>query len=150
MRLGNHFDGDPWADGVDQFGRVPVGETEATVGAGARDVLGLRSSVDAVALERESDPSGADWVIGSRGQDQFIGDALFGGHVDEDFGIESIIGVGSDINDSKGLIGDLIFIGCDRAREAGDDFITGIKSEESGLGKHDNDSRHGGEFSSSV
>ena len=136
MRLGNHFDGDPWADGVDEFGRVPVGETEATVGAGARDVLGLRSSVDAVALEGESDPSGAD--------------ALFGGHVDEDFGIESIIGVGSDINDSKGLIGDLIFIGCDRAREAGDDFITGIESEESGLGKHNNDSRHGGEFSSSV
>ena len=110
MRLGNHFDRDPRADGVDEFGRVPVGETEATVGAGARDVLGLRSSVDAVALEGESDPSGADWVIGSRGQNQFIGDALFDGHVDEDFGIEGVIGVGGDIEYGKGLIGDLIFI----------------------------------------
>ncbi len=139
MRLGNHFDGHPWADGVDEFGCVPVGETEATVGTGARDVLGLRSSVDAGALEGESDPSGADWVIGSRGENQFIGDALFGGHVDEDFGIEGIIGVGGDIEYGKGLVGDFIFIGCDRAREAGDDFITGIESEESGLGKQDDD-----------
>ena len=150
MRLGNHFDGDPWADSVDEFGRVPVGETEATVGTGARDVLGLRSSVDAVALEGESDPSGADGVVGPRGEDQFIGDALFGGHFDEDFGIEGIIGVGGDIDDGESLVRDFIFIGCDRAREAGDDFITGIESEESGLGKHNNDSRHGGEFSSSV
>ena len=150
MRLGNHFDGDPWADSVDEFGRVPVGETEATVGTGARDVLGLRSSVDAVALEGESDPSGADGVVGPRGEDQFIGDALFDGHVDEDFGIEGIIGVGGGIEDGESLVREFIFIGCDRAGEASDDFIAGIKSEESGLGKHNNDSRHGGEFSSSV
>ena len=110
MRLGNHFDRDPRADGVDEFGRVPVGETEATVGAGARDVLGLRSSVDAVALEGESDPSGADWVIGSRGENQFIGDALFGGHVDEDFGIKGVIGIRGDIEDGESLVRDFIFI----------------------------------------
>ena len=110
MRLGNHFDGDPWADGVDQFGRVPVGETEATVRAGARDVLGLRSSVDAVALEGESDPSGADWVIGPRGEDQFIGDAFFGGDIDKNFGIEGVIGVGGDIDDGESLVRDFIFI----------------------------------------
>ncbi len=120
------------------------------MGTGTGDIFRLRSSVNAIALKGQADPSGADWVIGPRGEDQFIGDALFGGHVDEDFGIEGIIGVGGDIDDGESLVRDFIFIGCDRAREAGDDFITGIESEESGLGKHNNDSRHGGEFSSSV
>lgn len=69
-----------------------------------------------------------------------------GGDFDEDLRIESIIGVGGDIEHGEGLIGDLIFIGCDRAGEAGDDFIAGIKSEERGLGKDDDDSRYGGSF----
>jgi hypothetical protein len=39
------------------------------MGTGAGDILGLRSSVNAVALEGESDPSGANGVIGPRRED---------------------------------------------------------------------------------
>ncbi len=80
------------------------------MGTGAGDIFGLRSSVDAIALERESDPSGADGVIGPRGEDQFIGDALFGGDIDKNFRIEGVIGVGGDIDDGESLVRDLIFI----------------------------------------
>ena len=47
------------------------------MGTGAGDIFGLRSSVNAIALEGESDPGGADGVVGPRGEDQFIGDAFF-------------------------------------------------------------------------
>ncbi len=97
------------------------------MGTGAGDIFGLRSSVDAIALERESDPSGADGVIGPRGEDQFIGDALFGGDIDKNFRIEGVIGVGGDIDDGESLVRDFIFIRGDGAGEAGDDFIAGIE-----------------------
>ncbi len=80
------------------------------MGTGAGDIFGLRSSVDAIALERESDPSGADGVIGPRGEDQFIGDALCGGDIDKNFRIEGVIGVGGDIDDGESYGRDFIFI----------------------------------------
>ena len=80
------------------------------MGTGTGDIFGLRSSVNAIALERESDPGGADGVVGPRGEDQFIGDALFGGDIDKNFGIEGVIGVGGDIDYGESLVRDLIFI----------------------------------------
>ena len=80
------------------------------MGTSAGDVFGLRSSVNAIALEGKSDPGGAEGVIGPRGEDQFIGDALFGGDIDKNFGIEGVIGVGGDIDDGQSLVRDFIFI----------------------------------------
>ena len=80
------------------------------MGTGTGDIFGLRSSVNAIALERESDPGGADGVVGPRGEDQFIGDALFGGDIDKNFRIEGVIGVGGDIDDGESLVRDFIFI----------------------------------------
>ena len=139
MRLGNYLDRDSWANGVDQLSGVPVGQAETAMGTGAGDIFGLRSSVNAIALEGESDPGGADGVIGSRRKDQLIGDALFGGDIDKNFGIEGVIGVGGDIDDSESYVRDFIFIRGDGAGEAGDDFITGIKRQKSRFGKHDDD-----------
>ena len=110
MRLGNYLDRDSRTNGVDEFGSVPVGQAETAMGTGAGDIFGLRSSMNAIALKGEPDPSGADGVIGPRRKDQLIGDALFGGDIDKNFGIEGVIGVGGDIEYGKGLIGDLIFI----------------------------------------
>ncbi len=97
------------------------------MGTGAGDIFGLRSSVDAIALEGESDPGRANGVVRSRGEDQLIGDALFGGDIDKNFGIEGVIGVGGDIDDGESLVRDIIFIRGDGAGEAGDDFIAGIE-----------------------
>ncbi len=97
------------------------------MGTGTGDIFGLRSSVNAIALKGQADPSGADWVIGPRGEDQFIGDAFFGGDIDKNFGIEGVIGVGGDIDDGESYGRDFIFIRGDGAREAGDDFIAGIE-----------------------
>jgi len=127
VRLGNYLDRDSWANGVDQLSGVPVGQAETAMGTCAGDIFGFRSPVNAITLKRESDPSGADRVIGSRRKDQLIGDALFGGDIDKNFGIEGIIGVGGDIEDSESYVRDFIFIGGDRAGEAGDDFIAGIE-----------------------
>ena len=80
------------------------------MGTGTGDIFGLRSSVNAIALKGQADPSGADWVIGPRGEDQFIGDAFFGGDIDKNFGIEGVIGVGGDIDDGQSLVRDFIFI----------------------------------------
>ena len=80
------------------------------MGTSAGDIFGFRSSVNAKALERESDPGGADGVIGPRRKDQLIGDALFGGDIDKNFGIEGVIGVGGDIDDGGSLVRDFIFI----------------------------------------
>jgi len=127
VRLGNYLNRDSWANGVDQFGGVPVGQAKTAMGTSAGDIFGLRSSVNTITLKRESDPSGADGVIGSRRENQLIGDALFGSDIDENFGIEGIIGVGGDIEDGESLVRDFIFIGGDRAGEAGNDFIAGIE-----------------------
>ena len=80
------------------------------MGTGAGDIFGLRSSMNAIALKGEPDPSGADGVIGPGRKDQLIGDALFGGDIDKNFGIEGVIGVGGDIDDGESLVRDFIFI----------------------------------------
>ena len=71
---------------MDQFRGVPVGEAETAVGAGAGDILRLGRSVDAVALEGETDPGGADGVIGAGRKNELIGDALLLGGEGEDLG----------------------------------------------------------------
>jgi len=110
VRLGDYLDRYSRTNCVDEFGGVPVGQAEAAVGTGAGDIFGLRSSVNAIALKGQSDPSGANGVIGSRREDQLIGDALFGGDINENFGVEGVIGVGGDIDDGESLVRDFIFI----------------------------------------
>ena len=79
---------DAGADGVDQLGRVPVGEAETAVGAGAGNILRFRGSVDAVALKREADPGGADGIVGAGRKHQLIGDSFLLGGKGEDFRVE--------------------------------------------------------------
>lgn len=110
MRLGNNLDRDSRTNGVDQFGGVPVGQAETTMRSGTGDIFGLRSSVNAITLKGEPDPGGADGVIRTRRKDQLIGDALFGGDIDKNFGIEGVIGVGGNIDDGESLVRDFIFI----------------------------------------
>ena len=110
MRLGNYLDRDSRTNGVDEFGSVPVGQAETAMGTGAGDIFRLRSSVNAIALKGQSDPGGANGVIGPRREDQLIGDALFGGDIDKNFGVEGVIGVGGDIDDGESLVRDFIFI----------------------------------------
>ena len=96
-KLRNDFDGNAGTDGVDELGGVPVGEAEATVGASPGDIFRFGCAMDAVALQGKTDPGGADGVIGSRGKNQFVGDAFLLGNEGEDFRVEGVVGVGGDV-----------------------------------------------------
>ena len=90
--LRNNFDGNAGAKGVDQFRGVPVGQTKTAVGTGAGDILGFRGAMNAVALEGKADPGRADRVVGTRRENQFIRDPFFEGDIDENLGVEGIVG----------------------------------------------------------
>ena len=59
------------------------------MGTGAGDILRLGGAVNAVSLQGETDPRGADGVVGAGRKNQFVGDALLLGGEGEDLGGEA-------------------------------------------------------------
>ena len=102
--------------------------------------------MNAVSLERQTDPSGSNWVIRTRWQHQLVRNAFLLGGLGKNFWIESVVGIGCDIGNREGLIGDFGFICCDGARKAGHHLVVGVEGKEGRFGDHDHDSGNGREF----
>lgn len=66
--LGHDLHWNPRAEGMDQFGGVPVRQTKTAVGAGTGDIFRLGGAMNPVSLEGEPYPGCADGIIGARGR----------------------------------------------------------------------------------
>ena len=120
------------------------------MGAGTGDILRLGRPMDAVTLEGETDPSGADGVVGAGRKNKTVSDALLLGGEGEDFGVEGVVGIGGDIGDGQGLVGYLGFVGGDGAREACDHLVVGVEGEEGGFRDHNHDSANRRKFAGTL
>ena len=102
--------------------------------------------MNAVSLERQTNPSSSDRVIRTGRQHQLVRYAFLLGRLGKNFWIECVVGVGRDIGNHERLIRDFRFICRDRARKTGHHLVVGVEGKEGRFGDHDHDPGNGREF----